>query len=127
MISIEEAIRIHDLLIQKFGGASGIRDKEALQSALARPYQTFGEINLYPTPEEKAAAILESLLTNHPFLDGNKRLGFVLMKLTLLEAGLNLETNHEIIYDFIIQVASGKLDIRRITEWIKNHVIQNEP
>jgi len=127
MISIEEAISIHDLLIQKFGGASGIRDKEALQSALARPYQTFGEINLYPTPEEKAAAILESILTNHPFLDGNKRLGFVLMKLTLLEAGLNLETKHEKMYDFIMQVATGKLDIRKITEWIKNHVIQNEP
>lgn len=71
--------------------------------------------------------MLESILTNHPFLDGNKRLGFVLMKLILLEAGLNLKATHNELYDFIIRIASGQMDIRRITDWIKQHVIQVTP
>ncbi|MBK8830120.1 MAG: type II toxin-antitoxin system death-on-curing family toxin [Saprospiraceae bacterium] len=127
MISFEEAIQIHELLIQKFGGSVGLRDQEALKSALTRPYQTFEEQNLYPTPEEKAAAVLESIISNHPFLDGNKRLGFVLMKLILLEAGLAINASHEEIYNFIIQVATGEHNIDSITNWIKFHVNQNKP
>lgn len=127
MISFEEAIQIHELLIQKFGGSAGLRDPEALKSALARPYQSFEEQDLYPTPEEKAAAVLESIISNHPFLDGNKRLGFVLMKLILLEAGLSLSSVHDEVYKFIIKVATGEQDINSITNWIKFHVVQNEP
>jgi death on curing protein len=127
MISYEEAIQIHELLIQKFGGSAGFRDPEALKSALARPYQTFEEHDLYPTPEAKSAAVLESIISNHPFLDGNKRLGFVLMKLILLEAGLSISVRHDEVYNFIIKVASGEHDIDSITNWIKFHVDQNEP
>jgi len=127
MISFEEAIQIHELLILKFGGSAGLRDREALKSALARPYQTFEEQDLYSTPEEKAAAVLESIISNHPFLDGNKRLGFVLMKLILLEAGLSLSSVHDEVYKFIIKVATGEHDINSITNWIKFHVVQNEP
>lgn len=126
MISFEEAIQIHELLILKFGGSAGLRDPEALKSALNRPYQTFEEQNLYPTPEEKAAAVLESIISNHPFLDGNKRLGFVLMKLILLEANLALSAAHDEVYNFIIQVAAGTHDIDSITHWIKLYVVQNE-
>jgi death on curing protein len=127
MISFEEAIQIHELLIQRFGGSEGLRDPEALKSALARPYQTFEEQELYPTPEEKASAVLESIISNHPFLDGNKRIGFVLMKLILLEAGLSISTTQEEVYNFIIQVASGEHDILSIMNWIKSHVDQNKP
>ena len=122
MISFEEAIQIHGLLIQKFGGSTGLRDPESLKSALARPYQTFEDQNLYPTPEEKAAAILESVITNHPFIDGNKRLGFVLMKLILLEVDLSLSATYDEVYNFIIQVARGEHDTTSITKWIKFHV-----
>ena len=127
MISFEEAIQIHELLIVKFGGSAGLWDPEALKSALARPYQTFEERDLYPTPEEKAAAVLESIICNHPFLDGNKRLGFVLMKLILLEAGLSINAMHDEVYNFIIGVAKGAHDIDSITNWIKFHVDQNDP
>lgn len=127
MISFEEAIQIHELLIQKFGGSTGLRDPEALKSALTRPYQTFEDQDLYPTPEEKAAALLESIISNHPLLDGNKRLGFVLMKLILLEAGLSLSSVHDEVYKFIIKVATGEHDVNSITNWIKFHVDQNEP
>ena len=122
MISFEEAIQIHGLLNQKFGGSTGLRDPESLKSALARPYQTFEDQNLYPTPEEKAAAILESVITNHPFIDGNKRLGFVLMKLILLEVDLSLSATYDEVYNFIFQVARGEHDTTSITKWIKFHV-----
>ena len=127
MIPIEEAIQIHALLIQKFGGTTGLRDREALHSALIRPYQMFGGRELYPTAEEKAAAILESIISNHPFLDGNKRLGYVLMKLTLLESKVNIHASQEEFYNFIIEVAMGKSDIRKIAEWIKLRSNRNKP
>lgn len=94
---------------------------------MARPYQTFEDQDLYPTPEEKAAAVLESIISNHPFLDGNKRLGFVFMKLILLEAGLSISTAHDEVYNFIIQVATGDHNINSITNWIRFHVNQNKP
>ena len=122
MISFEEATQIHELLIQKFGGSAGLRDPEALKSALTRPYQTFEGQDLYLTPETKAAAVLESIISNHPFLDGNKRLGFVLMKLILLEAGLSIRATHDEVYSFIIKVATGEHNINSITNWIKLHV-----
>ena len=127
MISFEEAIQIHRLLIQKFGGSAGLRDPEALKSALARPFQTFGDQDLYPATEDKAAALLESTISNHPFIDGNKRLGFVLMKLFLLEAGMRINASHDEVYNFIVQIATGGQDISGITKWIKNHVDQNDP
>lgn len=124
MISFEEAIQIHTLLIQKFGGTNGIRDSDVLLSALARPFQTFDGIELYPTPVEKAAAILESIISNHPFLDGNKRLGYVLMKLFLLEGGFHLKVEQQDAYQFIILVASGQQNIDRIISWLQFHVRQ---
>ena len=127
MISAEEAIQIHALLIQKFGGSPGLRNPEALESALTRPYQTFESQDLYPTPEEKAAAVLESIISNHPFVDGNKRLGYVLMKLTLLKAKKKLMASQEELYQFILQIANGKLSIEKITAWIKLRANSNEP
>lgn len=124
MISFEEAIQIHTLLIQKFGGTNGIRDSDVLLSALARPFQTFDGIELYPTPVEKAAAILESIISNHPFLDGNKRLGYVLMKLFLFEGGFHLKVEQQDAYQFIILVASGQQNIDRIISWLQSHVRQ---
>ncbi|WP_375578202.1 Fic family protein [Marivirga tractuosa] len=75
MISEKEAIEIHSILIDRFGGSNGIRDKELLNSALNRPYQTFDGKELYPEVIDKAAAILESIVKNHPFSDGYKRVG----------------------------------------------------
>jgi death on curing protein len=72
MMGITEVEKIHDILIERFGGAKGIRDKGSLDSALRRPYQTFDGQELYPRPVDKAAAIFESIISN-PFIDGNKR------------------------------------------------------
>ena len=76
MISIEEVEKLHSLLIERFGGTDGIRDDSALRSSLARPFQTFDNAELYPNVIQKAASLIESLVNNHPFIDGNKRTGY---------------------------------------------------
>ena len=93
MISVKEAEEIHRILINTFGGSHGIRDLNGLASALARPFQSFGNQELYPTIILKATALLESLLINHPFIDGNKRTGYTLLRLFLFSNGLYIEAS----------------------------------
>src|SRR5690606_25011721 len=88
MISVAQAERVHALLVAEFGGATGLRDPGGLEACLARPWQTFDGEDLYADPAAKAAAILESIIIRHPWMDGNKRTGYVLMELVLVEAGL---------------------------------------
>ena len=107
MITVEESIRIHQILIENFGGASGLRNRELLESALTRPYQTFDGQELYPNPEDKAAALVESLVINRPFLDGNKRIGYVLMRIMLLEDNLDLVATKDEKYELIIEISKG--------------------
>ena len=73
MIELNDVLNIHHLLIDKFGGSKGVRDQGALEAAINRPYATFDNKELHPTPTDKSAAIFESILMNHPFIDGNKR------------------------------------------------------
>ncbi len=120
MIDFEEVLDIHHVLIQKFGGTSGVRDEGLLKAALERPYSGFGEIEFYPSVEEKAAAILESIVTNHPFIDGNKRTGYVLMRLLLMQYGKDISASQDEKYDFVIAVASGKMDFQQVLAWIKD-------
>ena len=75
MITIKEVLIIHQLAITQFGGSEGVRDFGLLESAIQRPFVTFGNEELYPTATDKAAAIVESIVKNHPFVDGNKRSG----------------------------------------------------
>ncbi|MBK9980969.1 MAG: type II toxin-antitoxin system death-on-curing family toxin [Saprospiraceae bacterium] len=125
MISTDEAIGIHKLLIDTFGGSKGIRDKDALQSALFRPYQTFEEKELYPSPENKASAMLEIIISNHPYLDGNKRIGYVLMRLILIENGTDIKASEEEKFEFILEVAKGKVKLEQIKAWIQLRLIKN--
>jgi death-on-curing protein len=80
MIQLDDVLNIHEFLINKFGGSHGIRDINLLQSALARPFQTFDQKELYSSHVDKAAALIESIVTNHPFIDGNKRTGYLIGK-----------------------------------------------
>jgi len=96
-----------------------VRDENGLKSALERPFSGFGETEFYPSPEEKAGAILESVVKNHPFIDGNKRTGYVLMRLVLMNFGKDIKATQDEKYNFVIAVASGKLDFQQIVTWIK--------
>ncbi len=118
MISKEEVLKIHRILIQRYGGIQGVRDMGMLESAMERQNAGLGDIEFYPTPEEKAAAIIESIVLNHPFNDGNKRTGYVLMRLTLLENGLDLAADSSEKYNFVMDIASGQLGYDSILEWI---------
>ena len=121
MISIKEAEQIHKILIDTFGGAHGIRDLSALESALSRPFQTFDDKELYPTAIDKAAALAESILNNHPFIDGNKRTGYVLMRLFLLQNGQDINATQVEKYEFVISIASGKIRFEEIVSWLEKH------
>jgi death on curing protein len=118
VISIEEVLKIHDILIEKFGGAPGVRDKELLESSIFRPFNTFDSVDLYPSPIDKAAAIIESVVKNQPFIDGNKRTGYTLMRLLLLNNSLDVIATEDEKYDFVIRIAEGKSSIEEIRNWL---------
>ena len=122
MISLREVEQIHNLLIEEFGGAKGVRDYRALDAAINRPFATFGQEELYPNPIDKASAIIESILINHPFIDGNKRTGYVLMRLLLLQSGQDIQAEQEEKYDFVISIASGKLAFEGIKLWLEERL-----
>jgi len=123
VIDIDEVVSIHDKLIEEFGGSGGIRDKNLLDSALKRPFQTFNKKDLYPTPQSKAAAVIESILVNHPFVDGNKRTGYYLMRSILLCSELDIEAPEDERYEFVINIASGQLKFNQILSWIESRLV----
>jgi len=122
MITLKEVQSIHDVLIDKFGGSKGIRDRGILESAINRPYQTFDQNELYPLTVDKAAAIFESIISNHPFVDGNKRTAYVLMRLILLENNLDIHAEQDERYEFVISAAKGEIKFDKIREWLTNHM-----
>ena len=123
MIPVQEVETIHRILIDKFGGSYGIRDLAALESALQRPFQTFNQTDLYKTVIEKASALLESMLINHPFVDGNKRTGYTITRIFLLQNGFDISATQIEKYDFVIGVASGQIKYDEILDWFKASTI----
>lgn len=121
MISKEEILRFHKLSIGRYGGSHGIRDEGLLESAIARPYQTFGGDDLYQTVYEKAAAIMESIIINHPFVDGNKRTGFLAMFAILQRGSIKLTASDKDIYSFAIRVSTGETKFDDIVFWLKQN------
>ena len=121
MISREETEKLHTLLIDNFGGSHGIRDSSSLESALSRPFQTFDNKELYSTPIDKAAALIESILNNHPFVDGNKRTGYTLLRLFLLQNNLDIYASMDERYQFVISIASGEKRFEEIVSWLEKY------
>jgi death-on-curing protein len=119
MIELQDVLNIHNILIDKFGGSKGVRDHGSLESAINRPFATFEKHDLYPTPSAKAAAILESILMNHPFLDGNKRTAYVLMRLILMNYGFDIFAEQDDKYKMVISASTGDLRFDEIKQWIE--------
>ena len=124
MITFELVVGIHQILIKKYGGPGGIRDEAALHSAVNRPYQTFDGEELYETPLEKAAALIESLIKNHPFIDGNKRTGYVTMRILLKKDRKDVKATEEEKYEFVIKIAAGESKYDEIKQWIEEKLIE---
>ena len=125
MIDKNLALAIHRILIDKFGGAHGIRDITLLESAVNRPLSTYDGVELYPTAIEKAACLIESIVNNHPFIDGNKRTGFFLMRFLLLKYGFKLDVSQEEKYSLVIKIAKGEYKFKEINNWINDNITFN--
>jgi death-on-curing protein len=123
MIGRDEALFYHRELVRRFGGADGVRDEGVLDASLNRPYATFGGMDLFTTPEEKAAALMHGIITGHPFIDGNKRTGYALARLLLQDAGLDIDASQDEKYDLVIRVATGELDVERVRAWLQERVV----
>lgn len=121
MIHQIEVEDIHKLLIENFGGLAGIKEHKLLSSALNRPFQVFDGKELYCGIISKAAALIEGIISNQPFIDGNKRTGYMIMRLFLIKNKINIEASQNEKYDFVMGVASGKCDFYRIVDWINKH------
>ena len=121
MIPINEIEILHSLVIEKYGGAFGIRDSNALESALKRPFQTYNGKELHETIIDKAAALIESILYNHPFVDGNKRTGYITMRLFLNINGMDILTFPNDKYQFVMDIASGKINFTMIVNWLEHN------
>ena len=121
MILLEDILKVHQFSIDRYGGGNGVRDLGGVASAIARPFQTFGGNDLYPSVFEKAAALGESLIVNHPFIDGNKRTGFLAMASFMAEEGYFLKATQEEAYNFTIQIASGIATFDQIVIWLKEN------
>lgn len=124
MITVKQALEIHQLMVNQFGGATGVRDFNGLESALARPFQSFGGEELYPDYFSKAAAIGESIIINHPFNDGNKRTGYVLMESILRHGNLKINADDAKLYDMVISIATGDLRFDAIVKWLKQNTTE---
>ena len=117
-ISTADALFFHKQLLERYGGAPGIRDAGALESALHRP-----QTGYYPTVIHEAAALLESLVQNHPFVDGNKRVAFAGVDVFLRINGYSIAANSESIYEFMIQLfAARSFDMEHLVPWLQTNV-----
>ena len=122
ILSKRQILMLHTALIAQTGGIDGVRDEGLLDSAINAPFQTFAEQDLYPTVLEKAARLGFGLISNHPFLDGNKRIGAHAMLTFMGVNQINLCCTDEELTSLILQVASGRLDYDGMLEWLKSHL-----
>lgn len=119
--SKEKVLLLHQLIVAETGGSADVRDFGLLDSALEGIYQTFDGRELYPTKEEKGARLGFTLIANHAFTDGNKRIGMYVM-LTFLEVnGIRMDCTNEDVVEAGLGVASGKMGYEGLLEWVKAH------
>jgi len=121
-LSLREILELYDKIIDVFGGARGIRDMGALESAINQPRLTFNQTDLYPDVVTKAAALCFFLVMNHPFIDGNKRVGHAAMETFLILNGFEIEASIDEQEPIILELASGKLTREIFTTWLNDHV-----
>lgn len=116
-----QVIQIHSMLVQETGGIDGIRDDGLLDSALNSPFQSFDGEDIYKTIQAKAARLGFSLVNNHAFVDGNKRIGLLVMMTFLEMNGIILECSNEELIELGLGLASNKLDDKDLLDWIIKH------
>jgi len=117
-LTIAEVLAVHKQLIEEYGGVTGIRDTDLLESAIFRP-----QTGYYSSVAEEAAALMESLANNHPFIDGNKRIAFAAAHTFLLLNGFDLDVDPMPAYEFVMRsISSGDFRFEKILKWINGHI-----
>ena len=112
---------IHNAAIRRYGGSDGVRDAGLVESALARPRASFGDYEAYPDLYSKAAVLIEGLIKNHGFVDGNKRTASATTAVFLQKNGYYYTIGQKALVDFVVEVAEGKYDTDQIATWLKKH------
>ncbi len=123
LLNQNQILRLHDALIAEFGGIDGVRDQGMLDSALNAPFATFGGNYLYPSIQSKAAQLCFGLVCDHPFVDGNKRIGAHAMLVFLAINGIELEYTQDELIDVILHIADGSIQASQLLLWIIEHQI----
>ena len=122
-LSLAEVLALHAAVVQQTGGAVGVRDLGALESAVAQPRASFAGVDLYPTVADKAAALCLSLVGNHPFVDGNKRVGHAALETMLVLNGHELAAQIDDAERVMLALAAGTLERDAFVAWIRAHVV----
>lgn len=122
-LSKRQILMLHRQLVEQTGGSDGIRDEGLLDSALFAPFQSFDSTEVYPSLQQKAARLCFGLVKNHPFVDGNKRIGTHVMLVFLALNGVELSYTQAELSDVILQVASSEKDYSDLLEWLLHHQI----
>lgn len=120
-LTLEEVLYLHDRIIKRTGGRAGIRELTLLESAIHRPATTFGGEDLYPDLWAKAAALVHSLVKNHPFTDGNKRTAYAAGARFLFINGYTLRAPQQTVIGFLLDVEAKKIFLDMIAAWMKKH------
>lgn len=119
--SKEKVLLLHQLMAEATGGDVGVRDEALLESAIENIYATFDGVELYPSKEEKAARLGFSLISNHAFVDGNKRIGIYVMLSFLELNGIRIWASNEDVVNLGLSVADGSAGYNDILKWIQTH------
>ncbi|MBN3946322.1 MAG: type II toxin-antitoxin system death-on-curing family toxin [Nostoc sp. NMS7] len=122
-LTLEEVLELYHHIVEQSGGSAGISNMGGLESAIAQPQMTFAGEELYPTIVEKASALGFSLIKNHPFIDGNKRIGHAAMEVFLVLNGFEINAALDEQERVILQVASGELVRDEFSEWLQNQIV----
>jgi death-on-curing protein len=117
----EQVVSIHSSLIKASGGTDGVRDDGLLESALESPFQTFDGQDLYPSIIQKAARIGYSLVSNHPFIDGNKRIGIHIMLVFLAINGIDISCTQEDLIKIGLSLADDTMTFEELSVWLSSH------
>ena len=121
--SKEKVLLLHQLIAEETGGGIGVRDEALLDSALESAFSGFDDKEFYPTKEERGARLGYTLISNHAFVDGNKRIGMYIM-LTFLEVnGIRVDSTNEEVARVGLAVADGSMDYESLLSWIKQHAV----
>ena len=123
-LTLGEVVDLHRAVIEETGGASGIRDLGALESALAQPRASFGGVDLHASLADKAAALCFSLVNNHAFIDGNKRIGHAATETFLILNGREIDAPVDEQERLMLDLASGRLTREQLAAWLLAHLCQ---